>query len=704
MRSSQRVRKINRSQPSSDEDSATFEELPTRNARRIPIKANLRDLSQATRSTRPTRRIKNINYNEDTGEEFSAAELEVIQPSRPVPKHSTSQRKRLRLTQPTLNKRPFHAFKRHKTNRDDSIAKVSKRKTTTAPVIPQGKIPPWQTLPYQILLSILQYASYPFYRDASHDTGSIAWLVKVSTLSKSFHDAAVATLLYSPPLFPVDFAHGLLRLLSTPQDTLSTPYQNKVKRLDVEVRSLLVKKSGIDLVHLIKRTPLLDALHLYHNYDRVGAVGWAQPSASTGRSWSYPVELFDTLDESGIRLKEWTWNGRFPDTKSVLDQMNSFHSRQCLKGLTSLSTLNLAALGKVKENDSGTFEDSLTTALETLPDLQELNIQNCSIVNKKVLSALPSQLRRLSITNCGNFDSNTFRSYLFEHGYRLEELILNGNQALDLWFAENLQTLCPRLRLFQMDLTYSDPSAFHDVEPHYEGVFPDGIMPTWPRTLQTINIENLRNLDAGDAESFLESLIAVAPELKDLRKLSIRILLQDDGWRERAKLRQAWMPKLEDVFLRKAAPPTLFIPPALRLPPPQNMSTSSRPSTSHSNSSTFFTTTDDSTAASPNMRKSARIAKREFDSLASFAEAFGKVKSTKRSSKSATPNTTTGDGGIDEDRETLRQGMCSKVILHIDGQRPADEQFKEADFLDDEVSGDEEWNGRDIEASGRYAW
>ncbi len=56
------------------------------------------------------------------------------------------------------------------------------------------------------------------------------------------------------------------------------------------------------------------------------------------------------------------------------------------------------------------------------------------------------------------------------------------------------------------------------------------------------------------------------------------------------------------------------------------------------------------------------------------------------------------------DTEEVRQGMCSRVILHIDGQRPADEQFKETDFLDEEMSGDEDWNGRDVEAPSRYAW
>lgn len=706
IRSSHRLRQASRPQSSSDEGYENVTELHTFTPHRRRTPASVID---APRTIRPSRRVRNVtNYNEDSDGEYAKDEAKVNRKTRPVPSTATHPRKRPQRTQTTLKNGPFNSFKRRKTNHDHS-SKVLETHTTLASELPAGRIPPWQTLPYQILLRIFQYASYPFYRDASHDTGSIAWLIQMSTLSKSFHDAAVATLLYSPPIFPSDRAHGLQRLLDAPQESLSTIYRNKVKRLDVEVRSLLIKKSGIDLVTFIKQTPLLSALHLYHNYDRVGAIGWAQPSASTGRSWTYPVELFEALDENKIQLKEWTWNGRFPDTKLVLDQMEKMHGRECLHSLTSLSLLNIAAPGKVRDDEEGALEDSLTNALRGLHKLQELKIQNCSLVNYSVLAVLPSHLRCLSITNCGNFNSVGLLSYLTTHAYELEELILNGNQALDLWFARSLETLCPRLQVFKMDLTYSDPTAFHDIDPHYEAVFPERIMPTWPRTLHTISVENLRNLDAQDAESFLTSLIVIAPELKHLRKLCIRILLQHDGWRERAELRQTWMPKLEYVFLRQAPPPTTFIPSGLQSLSHISTTTISRPSTSHSNSSSSTAATSSaSAAATPNQRKSARIAKRELDDLAN-EPAYEMMSFYKKGNKAFKRHYKQDSNNEDEDdddlnAEPLRQGMCTEVIFHIDGQRPADEQFKEADFLDDEVSGDEEWNGKDVEAPSRYSW
>jgi hypothetical protein len=48
--------------------------------------------------------------------------------------------------------------------------------------------------------------------------------------------------------------------------------------------------------------------------------------------------------------------------------------------------------------------------------------------------------------------------------------------------------------------------------------------------------------------------------------------------------------------------------------------------------------------------------------------------------------------------------MCNVVKIRIDNQRPTETQFNEADFLDDELSGDEDWAGADWEPPDRHAW
>ena len=77
-------------------------------------------------------------------------------------------------------------------------------------------------------------------------------------------------------------------------------------------------------------------------------------------------------------------------------------------------------------------------------------------------------------------------------------------------------------------------------------------------------------------------------------------------------------------------------------------------------------------------------------------------------SPALTPPTTISEEDKRSVEEVMfRQAKCDTVDLKIDSQRPMEEQFGEDDFLDEEVSGDEDWNG-DVDADdfedGGYAW
>lgn len=50
------------------------------------------------------------------------------------------------------------------------------------------------------------------------------------------------------------------------------------------------------------------------------------------------------------------------------------------------------------------------------------------------------------------------------------------------------------------------------------------------------------------------------------------------------------------------------------------------------------------------------------------------------------------------------QGLCDVVHVLIDNLRPMEEQLNEGDFLDDEPSGDEDWNGDGDVGETGYAW
>ena len=292
-------------------------------------------------------------------------------------------------------------------------------------------IPPWQELEYQILLQIFKYAAYPLYAGASHSRPTIQWLLDVSLLSKSFRAAAVAALLHSPPLFPADRAHGLLRLLKQDQDTLSTNYRTKIREINIEAKNLLMKKSGVVLHDLVGRhTPLLSELNIYHNFDLIGPTTWGRPSTSK-KNWAYPADLFDALDDTDIHLQAFSWNGRFPDSNQVLERMPPLHQRPCLHSIQSLSLLNLT----MPEKSSGAdFEGFLTSALSHLPDLKELAFENCELLNAAVLERLPHGLRRLTLTTCANVTSHGLGVFLQLHGHELRGLHLRGNQAMDLGY------------------------------------------------------------------------------------------------------------------------------------------------------------------------------------------------------------------------------------------------------------------------------
>lgn len=71
-----------------------------------------------------------------------------------------------------------------------------------------GVIPPWQTLPYHILLQIFYYASSPLVDERTfNQTSNWSWLLRTSKLCRAFSEPALTILYRSPCLTPMDRAH-----------------------------------------------------------------------------------------------------------------------------------------------------------------------------------------------------------------------------------------------------------------------------------------------------------------------------------------------------------------------------------------------------------------------------------------------------------------------------------------------------------------
>lgn len=570
----------------------------------------------------------------------------------------------------------------------EPLKKRKKTEVEQLTFVGSGVIPPWQTLPYHILFDIFYYASYPLVdKQTATRNNSVSWLAGVARLCHAFHEPALAALYYSPPLLPAAKSHSLLSLLWEPQESLSTNYVNKIKELHVDAENLLVYKSGpalgyFELTSLIQRTPQLKKLQLYHKEDcLVGLPPWQIPLSK----WSYPGNLFVTLNQSGIRLQSWDWNARFMETERLVPLILGNHRESAFNGLREVRLLHLAYSDD--EEPANTREVVLATALKELPELRRLELVECSIVNEILLSNLPSTLTSLTIDNCDDVATSNFVPFLASHGYNLRELTLSHNRHLNMSFAVNLAQYCTQLVKFKMDLSIHDWSSYHDNEPHFERLLGPSEIPTWPPTLQEIELIHLRRWDDFTAEAFFTSLIDSAPDLKDLRKLIISAILKI-GWRDRANFRERWIGKLENIFLRRSPPPD----PTLRtLAKPATTTEAQQPSPQKVNEAP----TQD-LLLTPSKRKSARIAQQHIAEMEHDTDT-----SPASSSASAAAR------GRKEKEPSVKyvQGMCDVVMIRIDNSRPAETQFNENDFLDEELSGDEDWNGIDPDPDGGgHAW
>ncbi|KAJ5754067.1 uncharacterized protein N7511_008220 [Penicillium nucicola] len=534
-----------------------------------------------------------------------------------------------------------------------------------------GIVPPWQTLPYHILLDIFLRASHPLLDEGrSSRNDSVKWLVSMALLCRSFHEPALAALYYSPPLLPAYKAHTLLHLVSQPQESLSMNYSSKIKELHVEVEPVLQYKSGptlgyFDLSSLLERTPQLHGLRLYHRDDfTVGMPTW-----NIGPSkWTYPESIFAVLHRE-ILLRSFEWNSRFMETGELLQFMSAHHMKPAFRGLRELKLLHFDDTdGEEQPSPKAT---ALIRAVNLLPEIEKLEIIESSLANGEILTKLPPTIRSLTLNNCERITSQDVATFLSSHGANLRELSLSHNRYLSMSFIQDLAQLCPSLVFFKMDISIHDVSSYHDVEPQFNELLAQSEVPTWPETLQEIELTQLRKWNDAAAEVFFTSLVNAAPKLRDLRRLAISAILKI-GWRDRATFRERWIGQLEKTFLRRSPPPD----PNLRSLRKRTL----LPTIAETNAPTEAEEASDSR---PSTAESGLSSKRQSVRLAQKS----------------------WEVELDDDEPLPQsQGMCDIVNIRIDNQRPTEMQYNENDFLDDELSGDEDWAGDDFEPVAGHAW
>ncbi|EME86859.1 uncharacterized protein MYCFIDRAFT_131738 [Pseudocercospora fijiensis CIRAD86] len=665
------------------------------------------------RSTRQSAsRKRSIYYEPDTdeddfeasgrSEEDFAPDTEVVQ--EPVPKKRKVTRKR----KPQTRSKAAARTKQTTLVRAFRIGKA--RRAQSAPVKKgfegpsDGNIPNWKALPEEVLKQIFIYASLPvdeFSRDAS---ANATWLLKTArSICRAFGLAALEALYQSPPMLNTYHPHQLLDLLQMPREERYINYNVKVHRLNMDVRTVAYAASGRPSLHLpqlVSQLPQLQHMEILHPR-------YYPPFRPVKvQKWTFsPTDLIKAFESCGTRLRTWRWSrDTIPrnDPIELYKTMSTAHESVVFAYLKRLvvtgfnvddsfepSTTETNAEGEAQQAPP----PGLATSIAKLPSLVDLTFISCDTIMEKFLQRLPTNLERLELTNCLEITSEMMRDFFKTSGSHLKELVLNHNAALNLSFTTSLKELCPRLEVLKVDLHYySEKDSVNDAEALYDELLPESDIPSWPSTLRHLEIIHAQKWSPEAAQNLFRSLVDNAPELLQLRTLIIHAHI-NIPWRDRAGFRDQWIERLGRVYLRRNGSPNENLGSirqravAVQAPAYQSTGDTQRYSDSE---------VEHETPCKRQPRRSRRVA----ESQASVMD------------KTATPSPESDSESADRSEveawrrraEKFIQGLCTAVDIRIDNQRPRENQWTEGDFMDDELSGDEDWNEDAEEEDDGYAW
>lgn len=640
---------------------------------------NIRTQSIASASkSRPTRTVtKPRTYQEPSSDEDLDSVI-ARYPEMVTPSNKGSQ-SAPRPSRTSTRQRQQHAEASPSKRKRTPVQSPRKRRHVESTMAVNELAPPWQTLPYQVLLSIFMYAFPPLAdtrQGVEAELGNSKKLLDIALLCRAFAEPALSALYHTLVLMGSLKAHRILFLLSQPAESLSVNYPTKVQEVLIDVRLTLVYKAGptygyFDPCKLIQNVPHVKTFRLFDSNDGKNPL-WADRTPR----WTYTSEIFETLKTSNLRLHTFDWNTRYMETRSLIDTMLSRHSEAPFQTIRKLNIFHIHSdeIVPPREDrlpDEQIIEKGLGESLCRLPDLRTVSFTDCGAVNEVLFSAMPSTLRSLTLDNCDEVGTVAFVAFLNERGSCLRQLVLKHNRHLSMSFMTILKDACPNLERLSADfIMHNWPPHFNGM-PHFKNLLKPGEVPTWPRALQEIELSRLRQLDKPRAATFLASLVDAASELPDLRRINISAAVQAE-WQDRASFRQYWDAKLRQTFLRKDAAVNTDL------------------ASDH--------VSPETTTQRHSHRHSARIAKQRLAGVGDDEDTDSEETDHDNSSDDAEGNKTGSKNGY-------VQGLCDDVSFTIDNLRPTENQYSEGDFLDSEQSGDEDWEGEDWEPDNdRHAW
>ena len=722
----------------------------------------LKPVQQPSRPAKSRHARKRVKYTEPTATDPEDDESDSSFASNKPPPHP-----RTRSTAPLPPSSPFPTPRKHKSRnhnrkgRPNNVKlksfgavrpdqRESRQHKSKVEIQFTGKTMPWQTLPYHVLEIIFDYASYPLTAENYAPNPSSFWLLGMAKLCRGFAEPALTALYTSPPLFPPSRLEKLIGLLAAQNEGLSIPLMNytvRIKNIDLEAVNTFSKKSDA-----ADWNSLRDLLVNTTKIRRIGIHLLSDNAKFTDRlinrrigNGAYPATLLNMLEDAGVQLKEWVWNQQVhshPYSFDVMETLERAHLSRPFQTLRSLKFVNLTQYRL--RDDSGQYHlygDAIVRALKTLPNLRHLGFWRAELLDHLDLSLLPQGLHSLEIMD-SPIEFEHMERFLQANGQSLRNIVLDHNQHLSLSWMCKLAEYCPNLEHLKMDLIYHSPFlVVSNIEPQYDALLRPFETPSWPPKLRNIELYHLRKWSIGVAGDFFQSLVNASSTLPDLRTIRIKASINESGWRERKDFKDRWIETLDKVFLYDAPPPNPHWTSIaayrewkarasskikIQIPVRSAQNVNGIHDTNGVKSIHVSDDSDKTIATRRSTRKKASPLLRTIDIASSSPyspssdtneEFVTAPADPSTSANRATPALTNGTPTLTTNPPTLTlakprkpfiQGKCTIVDLKIDSQRPMEEQLHESDFLDAEVSGDEDWNGDgddDFEGEdGGYAW
>ncbi|KAI0385629.1 hypothetical protein F5Y04DRAFT_246314 [Hypomontagnella monticulosa] len=614
--------------------------------------------------------------------------------------------------------------------------------------------PPWSTLPYHVLLCAFEFVAAPI-RDLSSRREDVSEavenLISAARVCKAFTEPALANLYKCPPFYHrwrytkdpfTSFSQLVDTLDLSPEDTVIN-YRTKVELLQIEVGSTLTQKFNanyLSLQDVIWNLPRLSHLEFYHEDDE-------PPYRKLDGHIRFKCtadELTQTLvldeKDTPMQLESWRWNSRLTAKSLSLEKLEQFHRTPSFASLRKVAFVNYqlpswglsirVQLSEEKQQQDYLEMTRLSNCISALPALEHLILESSTLVNGSLLNRLPTTLKHLELINCWELTADSLIDFLPTHGNHLQSLTINHCQSLSLAFLPILRPACPNLRHFYMDLSYfRHHEHYADNKPEYTELMTEDQVPTWPSSIQSIEILHMRQWTRKAADTFFESLVQSAPELPQLRRLAFRIAL-DIGWRQRQDFREFWVDKMARVFKRKATPPqNARMPRPAQTAPrrpvriqaeanrPKPISVATRRSTRIANISPALTSSES---------EATQLSKAELVRTSAISRELKRLKGSGLLLKEQRGQDADDEEEYDSDsedelaadhsdrsrldrkirrisrRRSLEEngfihGLCEVVDIQVDNHRPMERHFDMDDFLDSPEDSDPEWDGGDVD-------